>query len=141
VSPGDTPIILDIDRAGRIRRGWDTRLTGNHMLAFAVDARGGRLYALGSCLYKSGFSVVDLRDGGVPTPAATPGEWQWLATPEPPQVLQPTPCGERLALGPDSLAVVAGQGEVRLLDVATGQVIRDVSTSAMPLDVPVATTP
>ena len=87
------------------------------------------------------FFVVDLQDGGVPTPAATPGEWQWLATPGPPRVLQPTPCGERLALGPDSLAAVAGQGEVRLLDAATGQVVRDVSASAMPLDVHVPTTP
>jgi hypothetical protein len=129
VSQGNGPID-EIGATGRVRRTLDTHLDRNHLLEFTVDRRVGRLYAVGSCIYVGGFSVVDIRTGRV-------------------QVLVPLPnyhiCGERLALASHSLLVLAKthgvipqigvQGQVLFLDTRTGRVLRSIPTPAEPVDV------
>lgn len=127
-----TQAILEIgsEQDGTIRRGFDTGLTNNHLMEFAVDRQAGQLYAVGSCGYGSGFSVVDLGAGKAAT-AAVMG--------------QPGLCGARLALGAEG-TLVLGQaaqavpqagvvGAVVILDRRDGQVLRVVATPAEPVDV------
>lgn len=144
---GDESLIYAADRAGQVRRTFDTQLVGNHMVALAVDARAGRLYAVGDCGYIPGFSALDLITDGPPTASATP------ATP----IIAPTagdgppPCGSQLALGPANLVVVGQSarpepdpllpGKLLLLDGRTGGVDRTVVTPAAPIDVLVVPVP
>jgi len=120
-------LILNIDTSGTIRSGFDTGLTG-HLMEFAVDAKADRLYAVGACGYRGGFSAVGLRQGGTLEPPTVPGEWSWRATPVPPLIIQPAlsdPCGARVALGPDNLLVAAKDaGTLFFLDRTSGQVLR-----------------
>ncbi len=136
VSEGNGPI-YEIGAAGRVRRTFDSRLKHNHLLEFTVDRHTDRLYAVGSCLYDGGFTVLDLRTGRA-------------------RILVQEPnydiCGERSALASSSLLVVAKtlgvipqiglqgpqigvQGHLLFLDTRTGQVQRSVSTPAEPVDV------
>jgi len=142
---GDESLLYATDQDGHVRRTFDTQLGGNHMLAFAVDARAGRLYAVGDCAYTPGFSALDLAadppPGAVPTTpviAPTAGEG-------------PPPCGSQLALGPANLVVVGQSarpepdpllpGKLLLLDGRTGGVDRTVVTPAAPIDVLVVPAP
>jgi len=144
---GDEPLIDAADREGQVRRTFDTQLVGNHMVALAVDARAGRLYAVGDCGYVPGFSALDLTADGPPTTSAAP------ATP----IIAPTagdgppPCGSQLALGPAGLVVVGQSaypepdpllpGKLVLVDGRTGGVDRTVVTPAAPIDVLVVPAP
>ena len=56
---GDS-VILATDHTGAVIGAIDTRLTGNHLMEFAVDPSADRLYAVGSCGYAGGFSAVSL---------------------------------------------------------------------------------
>lgn len=128
-SEGEGPI-YEINAAGRVRRQLDTHLEGNHLLEFVVDQQRHRLYAVGSCVYAGGFSVVDVRTGSA-------------------RVLVPLPnyhvCGERLALASSSLLVLAKTqgvipqigvgGHLLFLDTYTGHLERSVPTPAEPVDV------
>jgi hypothetical protein len=40
---------------------WHTGLSNNHVMDFFVDSDESHLYAVGSCGYRGGLSVVDLR--------------------------------------------------------------------------------
>jgi hypothetical protein len=153
VSGGDTKTILEVDRTGTVRRGFDIGLPHSHLMEFVLDAGARRLYTVGYCGYLGGFSALDLDGGGWPTPSATPGTWRWLATPAPPRVLQSDQalCGSRLALGPVPLLVVATNilaapnaqhpGALLFVDTRSGTIIRKVETPSEPADVLVAPAP
>lgn len=134
---GEGPII-QIDRRGRIARAWKSRIPRNHLMQFALDRKRGLLYAIGSCGYRGGLSRIDLKSGrsrvmGYPSASASSGI-----------------CGERIALGPESLVAVASnplpvpQGSpsnLLLVDASTGRLIRSVPASVETLDVLVAANP
>lgn len=134
---GEGPII-QIDRQGRIARAWKTRIPRNHLMQFALDRKRELLYAIGSCGYRGGLSRIDLKSGrsrvmGYPSSSASSGL-----------------CGERIALGPESLVAVASNplpvpkgspSSLLLVDASTGRLIRSVPTSVETLDVLVAAGP
>jgi hypothetical protein len=141
------------DMNGTIRSAFDTGLAGNHLMEFVVDRQTNRLYAVGSCGYSGGVSANDLTAGGTYTLTEF-GVIKWLVSPAPPVILaapQPrrpvktVPCGQRLALGPDSwLAVgvtarpvpdVSRPGALAILNALTGEVLRTNKTPSEPVDV------
>jgi hypothetical protein len=138
--------VLELDQTGAVRRGLDTALAGSHLMEFAVDEVAQRLYAVGSCGYAGGFSAVSLLGGGVPTTPTVPGEWAWLATPEPPHALRRGgACGERLALGGANMLVVGKTqqpvpqpgrpGALLMLEPSSGDAVSTVPTPSEPIDV------
>jgi len=149
-----TRIIVAVDETGAIKYGLDTYLEGNHLMEFVVDKEVGRLYAVGSCGYTGGFSVLDIRRDSRPA-AVTQDGIHLQSPPPPPQVFvpprapdgprTPVPCGERLTLGANGLVVVGRTekpvassnipGALLFLDGRTGQVIRAVRTPSEPVDV------
>ncbi|GEM_PF-1816675 len=139
VSADDTSsgTVFDVDRSGQVRRTLYFQLGGGFLMDFALDARAGKLYAVGSCGYRGGLSVLDLQSGAAedPVPPGPPG-----------MPAEHVPCGQRLALLPNGHLVVgnvpgalnprAGVGGALLfLDTATGQTLREVPTSSQPIDV------
>jgi hypothetical protein len=134
---GEGPII-QIDGRGRITRAWKSRIPRNHLMQFALDRKRGLLYAIGSCGYRGGLSRIDVKSGrsrvvGYPSSSASSGI-----------------CGERIAVGPESLVAVASnprpvpQGSpssLLLVDASTGRLIRSVPASVETLDVLVAANP
>ena len=138
-------VIRKVDADGVAREALDTGLE-DHLLEFVVDYRAGRLYAVAACDVGGGFSAVDVRGTGVLAPPATPGDWSWEVPPEPPLVatVGSQACGARLALGPSPLLVVGrtalpvprpAPGELLIVDVRSGEVVRSVPTPAEPVDV------
>lgn len=141
----DPPRIVEMGREGELAREWDTKLEGNHMADFAVDAGADRLYALGSCGYTGGLSRIDLEtrrvESLVPTQAGS----------DRPSERERAVCGERLALGPGSLLVVGKTarvvpqaeipGSLLLIDGDTGEKVRAVDTPSEPVDVLVVSSP
>lgn len=151
-----TNVVLDVGPDGMVRRAFDTKLNGNHLMEFTVDAASNRLYAVGSCGYAGGLSSVDLGGGGILTTPTSDGEWRWRATPEPSAVraLVPPepgigdtgePCGQRIVVAPSGQLVIAKlpipdprpgiPGALLFLDPTTGRVTRTVVTPAEPVDV------
>jgi hypothetical protein len=51
------------DTSGTLLRSLDTGLENNHLMEFAIDRAGGRLFAAGSCGYVPGFAVVRYSTG------------------------------------------------------------------------------
>jgi hypothetical protein len=114
---------------------------------------------VGSCGYSGGVSYVDLTASGTYT-LTKYGEINWLVTPAPPEILaaqQPgipvktVPCGERLALSPDSWLVV-GKTKIpaasvtspcalTILGALTAKVLRSFATPSEPVDVLVVADP
>jgi hypothetical protein len=147
-----TNVVLDVDTGGKIRKGFDTQLNGNHLTEFIANTAAGQIYAVGSCGYAGGFSVLDLATGGAPV-TPTHNGWQWQTNPKPPQILSVAGgrgrdtvlCGERLALGPGSLLVIGKTtkpvatsgipGALLILDVRTGRLLHTVATPSEPIDV------
>lgn len=134
VAEGSPPWILQIDTAGTVRRELHTRLHGNHRLEFALDRSSGRVYAVGSCVYAGGLSVLDLR-----TEKA-----RLLAREDAPYGV----CGERLVLGPAHLLIVAETAEIPanglpgsllLLDRRSGRVLHHVDTPTEAVNLIVST--
>lgn len=134
-----TPAVWEVDLRGRVLERFDTRLTGNHLMEFAVDAERQEFDAIGSCGYTGGLSRVSLEGGtalrlGFPAPPASSEE-----------ALRPGICGERIALGDWPLAVVAkthrpvprkdADGQLVFVDRADGVVTRTVATPSEPIDV------
>jgi hypothetical protein len=127
-------LLLEVDISGTVRRRFDVRLPGNHVMEFALDSQAQRLYVVGPCGYAGGFSVIDLRTGS--TRVLVPAPLTYT-----PSVL----CGERLSLDSPGLLVV-GQtarpvptlglpGRIVLVDIRTGQVVHAVKVPAEPIDV------
>lgn len=139
VSPGDTPWLEGRGQDIKKVKKWDTKLEGNHMLDFKVDARTNRLYVLGSCGYTGGLSRVDLETDRVKVLA--PARSDLHLDP----AWERTVCGERIAHGPGSLLVVGktrrsvpeaeSSGSLLMLDGSSGRKIHTVAIPAEPLDV------
>lgn len=55
--------IKQVGLRGRVIRRYDTDLRGNHLMGFALDRERKRLYAVGSCGYVGGLSMVQLSTG------------------------------------------------------------------------------
>jgi hypothetical protein len=137
VTPGDSPWIEERTREGELVRKWDTKQEGNHMLDLALDAREGRLYALGSCGYRGGLSRIDLKTNEVKVLAPS--------LPGVDFARERLVCGERVVVGPGSLLVVgktaqaipqAGiPGSLLLVEGDTGRKIRTLNTPCEPVDV------
>lgn len=127
---GEGPLLaLDPATGARLER-HDPQLEGNHIVEFAVDEVGERLFIIGSCGYARGLATVDLRRGVT----------QVLA----PSRRDSSPCGERIALTPDGHRLVVVQtarpvptrgrpGHLLVLSDA-GSVIRQIPTSAEAID-------
>ena len=117
------PRLLEISKAGAITARLQTRLAGNHVMEFALDALGERAFALGSCNYTGGVSVLDLVSKRT-------------------RVLTPTLCGERIAVGGDLVAVAEQYGatplgapaDIALIDAQTGST-RDVHVPIETVDI------
>jgi hypothetical protein len=127
---------------GRLRARWDSGLSGNHLTELAVNAATRRLYAIGSCGYTGGLSVIDLDRGRARRLAApTPGGGG-AGAPQPPI------CGERIETGPGDLLSVArtsrpvpnpqSPGALLLIDARDGRLLHTVSTPSEPVDLLVA---
>ena len=139
VSPGDTRWLEGRGQDSKIVKKWDTKLEGNHMLDFKVDARTNRLYVLGSCGYTGGLSRVALESDRVKVLAPARSDlhldpaWERAV------------CGERIAHGPGSLLVVGkirrsvpeavSSGSLLVIDGSSGRRIRTVTIPAEPVDV------
>jgi hypothetical protein len=129
---------IQLEPDGTISGRWDAGLEGNHLTEFTLDRGEGRIYAVGSCGYAGGFSVVDLASDRVRVlvPPASP----------------PAPvCGERITPAPGSLFIVGKierpepspgkRGELLIVDAETGRLRRTISTPAEPVDVLVVPAP
>lgn len=104
-----SPEIDAIDETGRIAMMYDTGLTGNHLMTFAVDPSERFLYAVGSCNYVSGLSVIEV---------ATHSEHSRLRPGQP-----SAPCGDAVAAR-DASALAAGSQGVWLIRADTGTAIK-----------------
>lgn len=104
------PEILEY-KAGILNQIFDTDLIGNHVMEFAVDQLRQRIYAIGSCMYAGGLSVLDLNHGGQRARMdARAGSWQLLGGPAPTPltvVRDREICGERIAVDNAALIVVS----------------------------------
>jgi hypothetical protein len=133
-----SPTIEQITDSGRVIKRWETGLAGNHLMEFAVQESAQRLYALGSCGYVGGLSVVDLAAGRTnrlaPPIRRTPGS----------EKLGPEAvCGERIELLDGLLAIARtarpvpdpeASGAVLLIDARDGRLLRAVSVPSEPVD-------
>jgi hypothetical protein len=112
------------------KRGLDTLLGGNnHVMEFTVDHGNQRLFALGSCGYTGGLSIVDLATGEA-------------------DLLSREVCGERVVLGPEGTLLIAtlprpvpslnaAGSALLVVDSTSGEVVREVSLPANPVDLAV----
>lgn len=133
-----SPLLLEIDRGGRVLRRLDTALAGNHLMEFTYQVDGGRLFAAGSCGYSGGLSVIDLGTGSTRILAGP------LPSPTEPAPVRPGVCGERLALGRDSLLLIAKNrrpvpvrnqaGEILVIESGTGRLVRSLSIPSEAVD-------
>jgi hypothetical protein len=130
---GEGPIV-QMDRHGRIARAWKSELRGNHLMQFALDRKRRLVYGIGSCGYRGGLSRIDLNSGR----SRLTGD---------PSSASGRVCGERIAVGPSSLLVVAAnprpvpQGSAStllLVDATTGALTRSVAVPSEALDLVVA---
>jgi hypothetical protein len=137
-------LIIETDTDGKSLLAYDTYFENNHVMEFAVNSQGTRLYALGMCGYQDGFSVVNLVDGGVPLNSQS--DVPQLSRPAPSPIYKTSQsCGVRIALSHDQLLVVGrterpvpdpkNKGALLFIDVNDGRVIRTVTTPSEPVDV------
>jgi hypothetical protein len=63
VAATGSPRLVRYDGSGRAAAKLDTQLAGNHLMDFAVNRREGVVAAVGSCAYRPGLALLDLRAG------------------------------------------------------------------------------
>lgn len=115
------PVLVLLDASGAILREFDTRLAGNHLMEFAVDPAGHRIYALGPCGYTGGLSQVDIDRGAVTV----------VRPPRSPEVrYDDTMCGDRVAVIDDARVIVTADRRAILVDVADGRQVAQYSAPA-----------
>jgi hypothetical protein len=120
----DDQSIVRADADGQIVERWPTDLARNHLMRFAYDEAGERIFALGSCLYTGGLARIDLKAG-----------LRWRRGEG--GAGQPGLCGERIAARDGDVAFSAGPefagssgSEITVVDAATGQVRARLPTAA-----------
>jgi hypothetical protein len=125
VAATGSPRLVRYDASRRLVRKLDTRLAGNHLMDFAVTKREDVLAAVGSCVYRPGVALLDLRTGR----ARVSTQRQDV-------------CGERIALAGNALVVGrnAGQaavpqpGKILVVDAASGAIAGSLRTPAEVVD-------
>lgn len=135
-------IILEIEETGAIKQGFDTWLKNTHLMEFAVDVGGRRLYAIGSCAQVGEFSGVDLKTAGR---SIKGGDIYHVAGgSDRPLVFTGEPCGEMLVVANETSLVAAqlssvvpslGPGSLLFIDAKTGKITRKIKTPAEPVDI------
>jgi hypothetical protein len=104
------PEILEY-RSGTVEQVFNSELEGSHLMEFAIDRGRERIYAIGSCGFAGGLSVLKLNNGGQNAKLNADGwSWELLRNPAPkPQILirKQEMCGERIAVGSGSVIVIA----------------------------------
>jgi hypothetical protein len=63
VAATGSPRLVRYDAARRLELKLDTQLAGNHLMDFAVNKGEDKLAAVGSCVYRPGLALLDLRAG------------------------------------------------------------------------------
>jgi DNA-binding beta-propeller fold protein YncE len=131
--------IDDVELDGRVTHRIDLGLGPGFLEDFALDRRGSRLYAVGSCGYVGGLSSVDLVIGQatVVVPASSTQARSVI-------------CGQRSALLPTGHLVIAhvekllvnpnGPGRLVVVDPGNGHVLREIPTASEVLDLVVLPT-
>jgi hypothetical protein len=125
VAATGSPRLFRFDGSKRLTAKLNTRLTGNHLMDFAMNQEDQTVAAVGSCEYRPGLALVDLRTGT-----------SRLSTRE------PEVCGGRIVFAGDSLLVGrnAGQvaasspGRILIVNPATGTIAGSLQTSAEVVD-------
>jgi hypothetical protein len=112
-------------------------------MEFATDPEKTRLYAVGSCAYAPGLSVLDLNAGGAPV--TLEGGFRLLENPKSPILRVQNVCGERLAVTRDSIVVIAQTkrpvpdaglpGALLVINGKSGELVRTIRTPSEPVDV------
>lgn len=115
VATGSAQIDL-LAPAGGVLRNFDTHLYRNHLMTFAIDRKRDVLYAVGSCLYVPGLSVVDLRSGTIKVVV--------------PEGALDAPCGETVTVLGSKLAL-SGAGALSLVAADTGRQLRHLNIPAV----------
>jgi len=135
------PQLQEYDLAGNLLRQVDTRLVGNHLMEFALDAKRA-IYAAGSCMYSGGLSRVNPGTNAMLGPVVRPAEPDGRL---PPAALPV--CGERISVAAsgawvalaalrDGVDPLANQtSSVLIVDTQTGAVLRTIPTTSGVVDV------
>jgi hypothetical protein len=121
-STGEGPL-RRFDSDGRVIAEVDPRLPRNHLMEFAV-AGGRHTYAVGSCLYSGGLSVVDL----------VRRKTRVLSRPRRPGGPLPAVCGERIAVA-EPYIVIAAPDRLLVVDARNGKILQRLPLAAQPVDV------
>jgi hypothetical protein len=95
VAATGSPRLFRYDGSRRLVTKLDTRLAGNHLMDFAVNRREDVVAAVGSCVYRPGVALLDLRTGE-----------SRLSTHD------PDVCGERIVFAESTLVVGRNAGQV-----------------------------
>jgi hypothetical protein len=125
VAATGSPRLLRYDGSRRLVTKLDTRLVGNHLMDFAVTKREDVVAAVGSCVYRPGVALLDLRTGE-----------SRVAT------HQPDVCGERIVFAGNALVVgrnagqvaVSRPGKIVVVNPASGAVAGALRTPAEVVD-------
>jgi hypothetical protein len=104
VAATGSPRLVRYDGSRRLTAKLDTRLAGNHPMDFAVSKREDVVAAVGSCVYRPGLALLDLRSGQ-----------SRLSTQE------RDICGERIAFAGNKLVV--GRNAETVASTRPGQIL------------------
>jgi hypothetical protein len=125
VAATGSPRVLRYDGSRRLAAKLNTRLAGNHLMDFAVNKREDAVAAVGSCEYRPGLALLDLRTGE-----------SHVSTRE------PEVCGGRIVFAGGALLVGrnAGQvavprpGKILVVNPASGAIAGSLRTPAEVVD-------
>jgi hypothetical protein len=95
VAATGSPRLVRYDGSRRLAAKLNTRLAGNHLMDFAVDKREDAVAAVGSCEYRPGLALLDLRTGKAHVPTR-----------------EPDVCGGRIVFAGNALLIGRNAGQV-----------------------------
>jgi hypothetical protein len=125
VAATGSPRLIRYDGSKRIAAKLNTRLAGNHLMDFAMNNREDAVAAVGSCVYRPGVALLDLRTGT-----------SRLSTRE------PEICAERIVFAGNALLVgrndgqiaVPHPGKILVVNPASGAITGSLRTPAEVVD-------
>jgi hypothetical protein len=119
VAATGSPRLVRYDGSRRLAAKFDTRLAGNHLMDFAVNKQEDAVAAVGSCEYRPGLALLDLRTGT-----------SHVSTRE------PEVCGERIVFAGNALVVGrnSGPGRILVVNPASGAIAGSLRTPAGVVD-------
>jgi hypothetical protein len=118
-----TEKLLRASAVGALNREYDSTLTNDHLMEFALDPLRSEVVAIGSCGYRGGLATVDLRSGSTRLVAPASGSI----------------CGERIALTPEAIILTRAARPVAQADRPGSLSVLDRATAApaQSVDLPV----